>query len=443
VSGLVPKLALFFLLLALPTLVLVDAAVLKLELHELQAHLADGALDRAAAPALAEISALDPNSAHYLALVENQLARLVARIQQPQGELSRNAQAVLFELDAVPVRAALVSADGEIKLSVPADWQPRSASDLFRFRYLRKFDLPSGAQMVWVGLDLSTPWWRALAQWRVEWPILLLIAAVFGMAGAWLIARYVTRRIASISAAAVRWSRGDFAKPIGDQAGDELGLVSRQLDQMAEQLKALMRERGERLVLEERARLARDLHDVVKQKAFALSLKLGAAQALSEKESERAVAQIKDARKLATEIQRDLVETIDDLRENQRGQALEERIRARAEEICGGQPLKLDLKFADPGELSADSEEQLLHVLSEALTNALRHAAASRVQVELRRDGDRVLLLVADDGRGLPKSARVGHGITGMHERAAGLRDGRLLIANEDSGTVVNLSFRP
>jgi two-component system, NarL family, sensor histidine kinase UhpB len=87
--------------------------------------------------------------------------------------------------------------------------------------------------------------------------------------------------------------------------------------------------------------------------------------------------------------------------------------------------------------LSPDAELVLYRVAQEALTNAARHAHAAAVELSLTRVGDRVALVVADDGRGFD-TARDGAGLRGMRERARMVR-GDLTLTSSPAGTTVRL----
>jgi two-component system sensor histidine kinase UhpB len=93
----------------------------------------------------------------------------------------------------------------------------------------------------------------------------------------------------------------------------------------------------------------------------------------------------------------------------------------------------------DVGSITPEMELVVYRVAQEALTNALRHARASHLQVELRcRDGE-LTLRVADDGVGLD-GPRLGSGIQGMRERAL-LVGGRVQVRRLDRGTEVRLEL--
>jgi two-component system, NarL family, sensor histidine kinase UhpB len=95
----------------------------------------------------------------------------------------------------------------------------------------------------------------------------------------------------------------------------------------------------------------------------------------------------------------------------------------------------------EPGlELSAEDELVIYRVAQEALTNVVRHARASQVTLTLRRRADGVVLTVADDGIGLPRSARGDWtGVRGMRERALLIGAELVVRAAAPRGTEVRL----
>jgi two-component system, NarL family, sensor histidine kinase UhpB len=84
-------------------------------------------------------------------------------------------------------------------------------------------------------------------------------------------------------------------------------------------------------------------------------------------------------------------------------------------------------------ELSSQVELAIYRVAQEALTNAMRHSRGSDVGVSLTRANDQLVLSVTDNGRGLPKDAVAGGGLTGMRERAL-LIGGELEIKSAAGG---------
>ncbi len=190
---------------------------------------------------------------------------------------------------------------------------------------------------------------------------------------------------------------------------------------------------------QERARVARDLHDEVNQSLTGLLLRLEAAREAAPPELE---AELAETKALANQAMRELLSLARQLRPT----ALDDLGLAAA---IAGQVKQLerpDLEagLATEGDFSGlDDDVQLVvyRVAQEALTNAARHSGAKRIAVSLRRSGDRVELEVADDGRGFAfEQSERGLGIGGMRERAL-LVGGELTIESRPGhGTTVRLS---
>ncbi len=179
-------------------------------------------------------------------------------------------------------------------------------------------------------------------------------------------------------------------------------------------------------VAEERARLARELHDSVTQTLFSLTLAAESAAALAEPGGPGA-EQLDRVRELArtglTEM-RSMVETLRPVDLGADG--LAEALRKRVDLLRRVHDVRLSLRARGPARLQDRTvEREVLLVASEALANALQHAGAASIEVTLDTGGDTVRLTVADDGAGfdlartLRESRRLG--LTSMRERAEAL----------------------
>ena len=124
----------------------------------------------------------------------------------------------------------------------------------------------------------------------------------------------LTRRLRALDEVTDEWSRGNFEVLTRDASGDELGQLARQLNHMALQLQNLLQTRQELATLEERNRLARDLHDSVKQQFFATAMQIGAAQALLPQQPATAQTHLMEAERLAHQAQQELTTLIRELR---------------------------------------------------------------------------------------------------------------------------------
>jgi two-component system, NarL family, sensor histidine kinase UhpB len=191
---------------------------------------------------------------------------------------------------------------------------------------------------------------------------------------------------------------------------------------------------------EERARVARDLHDEVNQSLTGLLLRLEAARAGAPPELEPQLAETKT---LANQAMRELLSLARQLRPTALDDlGLVAAVAGQVEQLGGGEietGFEADGNFSD---LPNDAQLVVYRVAQEALSNSARHSGAARVTVRLeRREGGGVRLDVADDGRGFAfeKSER-GLGIAGMRERAL-LVGGELTIESRPgAGTTVRLT---
>ncbi len=197
-------------------------------------------------------------------------------------------------------------------------------------------------------------------------------------------------------------------------------------------------------VVQERSRLARELHDAVTQKLFGIRAHTRAAAVLAGREPAdpgRVKAEIEVADALAAEAHAELRAIIDGLAPPDLSAAgLAESLRRYA--VLAGRAHGVTVSFTagDLPALGTRVEAALYRVAQEALHNALRHSGAARIGVSLSRTGRRVVLQVSDDGRGfVPEAPSAGVGLASMTERAAAA-GGKLTIRSGASGTLVRMT---
>jgi len=143
---------------------------------------------------------------------------------------------------------------------------------------------------------------------------LTLFAAIPGAIFGYVTARGLTRRLKRLSLVADTWSQGDFSVVASDASGDELGQMTRRFNMMAEQLQYLIETRQQLATLEERNRLARDLHDSVKQQIFAISMQVGAVKVLLGRDMGAAKKRLDETEVLVQQAQQELTTLIKELR---------------------------------------------------------------------------------------------------------------------------------
>ena len=200
------------------------------------------------------------------------------------------------------------------------------------------------------------------------------------------------------------------------------------------------------LVFEERARLAREIHDTLAQGFVGISAQLDAVAIRLNQDLESARQHLNLARKMARHSLTEARRSVMDLRTSDlQEQHLPAALRASAQRLVAGTQVDLCCEVAEIEEpLAPEVEQNVLRIAQEAVANAVKHARAKTVQVELGRENGFVYLRVKDDGEGFeaPRtfSASGGHfGIMGMRERAARCRGDFALSSQPGAGTQVEV----
>jgi signal transduction histidine kinase len=191
-----------------------------------------------------------------------------------------------------------------------------------------------------------------------------------------------------------------------------------------------------RRIADERLRIARELHDTVAHALVAINVRAGVAAHLEG--SEDPGEALKDIRDVSADALNDLRTTLSLLRAADEpaptaptldltsltqllDRAKASGVDATADVQLDGQPIPIAVEQAG------------FRIVQEALTNVLRHAAASRALVSLRIDGDALDIDVSDDGSGGAGESSPGHGLRGMRERATAL-GGKVTAGPVDQG---------
>jgi ligand-binding sensor domain-containing protein/signal transduction histidine kinase len=199
-------------------------------------------------------------------------------------------------------------------------------------------------------------------------------------------------------------------------------------------------------VLVERNRMAREIHDTLAQGFVAIGFQVDAASKRITASPQAAREHLEMARKLIRSSLTEARRSVWELRQQaSRGGNLASALSETAREMTSGTSVRVDFRVrGTPQTLSAMVESNLLRVGQEALANALKHAAAENILLELSFDHGHVAIRVKDDGLGFrtdeAPTADSGHfGLVGMAERAEQLRGRLSLKSNPGEGTEVEL----
>jgi signal transduction histidine kinase len=192
-------------------------------------------------------------------------------------------------------------------------------------------------------------------------------------------------------------------------------------------------------VLEERARLARELHDAVSQRLFSIRAHTRAAELQLARDPDRAAAELTAIAELGAQAHAELRAVIDGLAPPELD-GLAESLRRYAQLAGRAHGIDVSLTAADVPDLDQKTQAAAYRVAQEALHNALRHSGASEVSVTLSRTRRRVILEVADNGAGFdPALASAGLGLTSMRERAAAVGGTLRISSAPGAGTTIRM----
>lgn len=184
-------------------------------------------------------------------------------------------------------------------------------------------------------------------------------------------------------------------------------------------------ERAATAALEERTRIARELHDIVAHAVSVMVIQAGAASEVLATDPAGAVQALDSVRSTGRQALDELRRLLGVLRAEQTDAGLSpqpglDRLPALVEQVSGpGLAVELQQRGTRP-QLPASLELAVYRIVQEALTNTVKHAGATRADVCVRYEPHSVDVRVVDDGRGcVPGADSGGHGLGGIHERVA------------------------
>lgn len=303
----------------------------------------------------------------------------------------------------------------------------------------------NGEDALWVSFFIGREeFWIALPKDRVEnsvsgvllpWSLLVLVLA---LPGAYFTARQVARPLKKVAEAALQVGQGTWPQPLPESGAQEIVTVSRAINQMSADLAANERERA--LVL---AGISHDLRTPLAR--VRIAAELSADESLREGLSA-------DVEQMDSVIQ----QFLDYARHDESEAMLQTNMKSLVEEVAQQFSAQARSLTLDLHEVPSIAVRPLLlkRALSNLLDNAIKHGGGE-IAVQLRRQDDHVILMVADRGTGIPdsqlasvkrpffrlESARsnsTGSGLgLAIVERAARLNDGELILADNAAGGLV------
>jgi NarL family two-component system sensor histidine kinase LiaS len=266
------------------------------------------------------------------------------------------------------------------------------------------------------------------------------------------------RKIDQLQVAMKQASAGNWDSRLPEVARDAFSGVYREFNVMLGQLKArlkLLQQMGERdvmeevssqeeAVLEERRRLARDLHDTVSQQLFALHMSASSLPKLLERDAVHAQKVMEQLIAMSSSAQRQMRGLIAQLRPMElQGKTLREALERWFPDYCRQNGLQGTLEIQIRGLISDAKEHQLFLIIQEAMANVVKHAEAQSVRLFLGETDRQISLSIEDNGLGFRgEQVRAGaYGLTTMRERAQKLGGEAEVVTKPGSGTHVRVWF--
>ncbi len=222
-----------------------------------------------------------------------------------------------------------------------------------------------------------------------------------------------------------------------DISTDELGDLGRNLNQMALELDSLLITRTGLAAVEERNRLARDLHDTVKQQIFATSMQLSSAREVIKQNPTAADDILAEMERINDEMQTELTGLIKALRPAAlTDKGLASALCEYAEDWSQRTGIKVDLMIQQERVLPLLIEQELYRVAQEGLANIAKHAQATYVIIKLSWQKDAIALEIQDNGVGFDtQKTTQGFGLHSMNDRLSSLAGLATIESDPGQGT--------
>nr|MDH3153309.1 two-component system sensor histidine kinase LiaS [Bacillus licheniformis] len=287
--------------------------------------------------------------------------------------------------------------------------------------------------------------------------LLALISTAVGFGSGYMFGNQLKKRLEKLIESILKYENGNFAYRIPSLGDDEIGLAADQLNEMAERierqvasLQKLSNERAEwqdqmkkSVISEERRRLARELHDAVSQRLFAISMMTSAVlEGIDAAADEKLAQRLKMVEKMAADAQNEMRALLLHLRPvTLEGKGLQEGLADLLKEFKAKQSIDIDWEIEDAGKLPKGVEDHLFRIVQEALSNVFRHSKATKVTVRLLLRNKQLQLKVIDNGEGFKMDAvkTSSYGLNSIKERASEVGGVAEIISFTGKGTQVDV----
>lgn len=289
----------------------------------------------------------------------------------------------------------------------------------------------------------------------IVWIIVVIV--VTGMTSGYFLAVPLRRKIDKLIHAAVRYERGAFSHRTDVEGDDEIAELGFRLNGMAEQIEeqvaSLQRLSAERAkmqetvrkaaITEERQRLARELHDAVSQQLFAISM-MSAAIKQEIDDHHKAAPQIAMVEQMANTAQAEMRALLLHLRPaHLEGKSLVEGITTLFNELEQKYAMNVHVSIDEVASIPKGIEDQLFRIVQEAVSNVLRHAKATQLELQLKQSPSELKLRLIDNGVGFDpkKTKQSSYGLQTMRERVTEIGGTIHIVSVVGKGTQIEATI--
>lgn len=217
---------------------------------------------------------------------------------------------------------------------------------------------------------------------------------------------------------------------------EELAIANMRLRQYALRIE-------DQATLQERNRIARDIHDSLGHSLTACNLHLEAALRLLQTDPKEAKTLLIEAKQIGSTALQDVRQSVAALRTNPlQGRSLDQAIATLIEEFRRSTGITPICQIALYAPLATDIQITVYRIVQEALTNICKYAAATAVDIALQTSSDRLQVIVQDNGQGFdPNQTTTGFGLQGMQERTAAIAGTFELTTTPQKGCRIAATF--
>jgi len=301
--------------------------------------------------------------------------------------------------------------------------------------------------------------WRDALSDNNIWVEYVLLLVASGIAICYMIVTRYQRKIDTLHLAILQLASGNLGeriRPLGmdpfDRIYNDFNVMASSLEKRVKLLQKvgeenvmLQAESNEAAVIEERKRLARDLHDTVSQQMFAIHMSASSLAKMVQRGQTESVAPILEQLVTMSNLtQKQLRGMIAQLRPIElEGKRLSEALDKWFPDYCRQNGLQGSIDIRLDGPLSDGIEHQLFLIVQEGMANVVKHASARHVELTLHDNGNQYVLQMNDDGQGFSSdSIRMNsYGLSTMRERAQKLGGEMDIWSKSGVGTRIKISI--